>query len=140
MGFNLVNLSQILKLLKFLPLNFDLVPRVLSTFNNLYVDNLDDTIYSLIGFRVHELRGQKYNMTLTENKSRELINLAGTISNNNTVLSTLYEEYIHYKSNRRKGQKPFKDFQHYYSHSLENETKIIQLQVKVNLYCAVYFL
>ena len=68
---------------------------------------------------------------LSEMESIALVTLAASISETNSVLDILLEDYILTKETRKKGQKTFKHLYDYLTYILSSETRTNQLQAKV---------
>ena len=56
-GYKLTNANHVLKLLEFMPTDYNLFQRVITSFNNLYYDKETGILHSISASRVHELRG-----------------------------------------------------------------------------------
>ncbi len=56
-GYKLANSNHVLKLLQFMPLDYDRVKRVITSFNNLHYEKDTGILNSLPAARVHELHG-----------------------------------------------------------------------------------
>jgi len=85
-GFKLSNANHVIKLLQFMPLDYNLVKRVITSFNNLHYDKQTGILHSLTAARVHELRGAYILQSITESQSIVLITLAASIAATNSVL------------------------------------------------------
>ena len=106
------SIKRVLMLLKHIPTNYNLVKRVYTSFNNLHFDAFDEEqieqegkhgiMYSLAGCRIHELRGHKLLVSITEKESIALITLAASISDENSILDVLLSDYCSYGENRKK--------------------------------------
>ncbi len=55
-GYKLSNANHVLKLLQFMPVDYNLVKRVITSFNNLHYDKDTGILHSLTAARIHELR------------------------------------------------------------------------------------
>ena len=130
-GFKLTNATHILKLLEFMPVDYNLIKRVITSFNNLHYDKDTGILHSLPASRVHELRGRQILIALSEMESIALVTLAASIADTNSVLSILLEDYILTRETRKKGQKTFKHLYDYLTYILSSETRTNQLQAKV---------
>ena len=134
------SIRRILVLLKHIPTNYNLVKRVFTSFNNLHFDAFDaeqieqegnyGVMYSLAGSRVHEMRGQKLIVSLTEEESISLITLAASISDSNCLLDVLLSDYCSYGENRKKRSKLYKIFSHYIKTQLIDSQSLKQFQLK----------
>ena len=130
-GYKLTNATHILKLLEFMPVDYNLIKRVITSFNNLHYDKDTGILHSLPASRVHELRGRQILIALSEMESIALVTLAASIADTNSVLSILLEDYILTRETRKKGQKTFKHLYDYLTYILSSETRTNQLQAKV---------
>jgi hypothetical protein len=88
---------------------------------------------------VHELRGRYYPITLQLHESIELVTLAASIAEENSVLQLLIDDYVVAKETRKKGQKNYKHFYEFLMSVLMSETKTSQLQLKVIIYIIYYY-
>ena len=131
-GFRLSNASHILKLLEFMPVDYNLIKRVVTSFNNLHYDKDTNILHSIPASRVHELRGRQKLIAFSEIESIALTTLAASIAEQDSVLEVILCEYIIVQENRKKGQRTFKNFHEYLMFILFSENKLIQLQSKVN--------
>jgi len=130
-GYKLSNANHILKLLQFMPVDYNLVKRVITSFNNLHYDKDTGILHSLTADRIHELRGAYILKYITESESIVLITLAASIADTNSVLDILLGDYLNNKETRRKGQRTFKQFFEYLMYVLKNDEKLHELQAKV---------
>ena len=130
-GYKLTNATHILKLLEFMPVDYNLIKRVITSFNNLHYDKDTGILHSLPASRVHELRGRQKLIALSEMESIALVTLAASISETNSVLDILLEDYILTKETRKKGQKTYKHLYDYLTYIFSSETRTNQLQNKV---------
>ena len=134
------SIKRVLMLLKHIPTNYNLVKRVYTSFNNLHFDvfdpeqieqeNKQGILYSLAGSRVHELRGRKLIVSLTDEESVSLITLAASISDENSLLDVLLSEYCTYGETRKKGSKFYKNLILYIKSVLLNEQTLRHFQSK----------
>ena len=132
-GYRLTNCSHILRLLKFMPVDYNLIKRVVTSFNNLHYDKDTGILHSLPASRVHELRGPSKLIALCENDSIALVTLAASIAEESSVLDILLTDYLIIKETRKKGQKTYKHFHDYLDYVLTNDTKIKELDNKVKM-------
>ena len=134
------SIKRVLMLLKHIPTNYNLVKRVYTSFNNLHFDafnpeqieqeNKQGILYSLAGSRVHELRGRKLIVSLTDEESVSLITLAASISDENSLLDVLLSDYCTYGETRKKGSKLYKNLILYIKNVLLNEQTLRHFQSK----------
>ena len=130
-GYKLTNANHVLKLLQFMPLDYNLVKRVITYFNNLHYDKDTGILHSLPAARVHELRGAYILQAITEAESIILLTIAASIAESNSFLDIILGNYLDTKENRKKGQKTFKDLHEYLMYIMNNENQLISLQAKV---------
>ena len=114
-----------------MPVDYNLIKRVITSFNNLHYDKDTGILHSLPASRVHELRGRQILISLSEMDSIALVTLAASIADTNSVLGILLEDYILTIETRKKGQKTFKHLYDYLTYILSSETRTNQLQAKV---------
>ena len=117
-GFNLLHISKVLRLLQLLPDNYNLVKRIYSSFKNLHYElpTIEDPLgvmYSLLASRVHELRGKQHVISISDQETIAIVRLAASIAAPDTVLDVLRKLYIETMENRRKGQRVFKNLRHF---------------------------
>jgi hypothetical protein len=119
-----------------MPVDYNLVKRVITSFNNLHYDKDTGILHSLAAGRIHELRGAYILQYITESECIVLITLAASISDTNSVLDILLGDYLETKETRRKGQKTFKHLLEYVLYVLQNEhtLQILQAKVKIDIY------
>ena len=84
-GFNFTKMLSIIKLFTFIPTDINLIKKVLSSFNNIYVDS-QNIIYCLPNIGVHTLKGNKYSIILTTIDTNQLANALINISHKGSVL------------------------------------------------------
>ncbi len=130
-GYKLTNANHVLKLLQFMPLDYNLVKRVITSFNNLHYDKDTGILHSLPAAGVHELRGAYILQAITEAESIILLTIAASIAESNSFLDIILGNYLDTKENRKKGQKTFKDLHEYLMYIMNNENQLISLQAKV---------
>ena len=114
-----------------MPVDYNLVKRVITSFNNLHYDKDTGILHSLTAARIHELRGAYILKPLTESESIVLVTLAASIADTNSILDILLGDYLKTKETRRKGQKTFKHLHKYVIYVLKNEQQLHLLQAKV---------
>ena len=114
-----------------MPVDYNLVKRVITSFNNLHYDKDTGILHSLTAARIHELRGAYILKPLTESESIVLVTLAASIADTNSILDILLGDYLKTKETRRKGQKTFKHLHEYVIYVLKNEQQLHLLQAKV---------
>jgi hypothetical protein len=128
-GFNMNNLATILDLFKYIPSNFNLVKSFFLSFSDLHV--ADGVVISLSTSRVHELRGTTDSLSIGDIDCEWIIDLAGSIGSEDTILSYLYVAFVNYqKSKKQKGSTVFKTFLSYINYQLQN--KLLSLQALVS--------
>ena len=114
-----------------MPVDYNLVKRVITSFNNLHYDKDTGILHSLTAARIHELRGAYILKSLTESESIVLITLAASIADTNSILDILLDDYLETKETRRKGQKTFKHLHEYLMYVLKNKQQLDLLKAKV---------
>jgi hypothetical protein len=120
-----------------LPVDFNLIKRVVTSFNNLHFDKDTGILYSIPAARVYELRGSQSLISISTEESNALITLAASISNDGSTLEILLTKYLTYCEERKKGQKTFKNLIDFIKHVLfnENNLEIFEQEVKKYLLC-----
>ena len=93
-----------------MPVDYNLIKRVITSFNNLHYDKDTGILHSLPASRVHELRGRTKLIGLCENESIALVTLAASLTEPLSVLDVLMGDYLYAKESRKKGQKTYKHF------------------------------
>ena len=113
-----------------MPVNFNLIKRVITSFNNLHFDKDTGILYSIPAARVHELRGSQSLISISTEESNALITLAASISNDGSTLAILLTIFFTFCEERKKGQKTFKNLNDFIKHVLfnENNLEIIEIQ------------
>ena len=114
-----------------MPVDYNLIKRVVTSFNNLHYDKDTGILHSLPASRVHELRGPTKLVGLCETDSFALFTLAASIAQESSVLDILLTDYLIAKETRKKGQKTYKHFHEYLVSVLTNDTKKKDLDIKV---------
>ncbi len=114
-----------------MPVDYNLIKRIITSFNNLHYDKDTGILHSLPASRVHELRGCHKLIYMNECDSINLVTLAASISETNSVLDILLNDFIDAQETRRKGQKNFKHFYEYFTLVLSDATKRAFLDAKV---------
>ncbi len=127
----MTNASHILRLLDFMPVDYNIIKRVITSFNNLHYDKETGILHSIPSARVHELRGPTKLIGFTENESIALVTLSASIAASFSVLDILLSDYLDIKENRKKGQKTYKQFYDYLMYIINDESKKQKLQRKV---------
>ncbi len=90
-----------LALFDLVPIDFNLVKRILTSFSNLHY--CDGILYDLNNSRVHELRGENFSKLFNLRESILLFTLAGNIAEDKTVMFVLHTDYMeHLKTEVRK--------------------------------------
>ena len=120
-------MARVLKLLEFLPVDYNLIKRVITSFNNLHFDKETGIMHSLPSARVHELRGHTKLIGLSNEESTSLVTLAASISEENSLLDILLIDYLTVKETRKKGQRTFKHLHHYISTVLHEQIELIRI-------------
>ncbi len=130
-GYKLTNANHVLKLLEFMPTDYNLFHRVITSFNNLYYDKETGILHSISASRVHELRGLPKLIAISIKDSICLLTLAASIADVNSALEILLGDFIHVTETRKKGQRTFKHLHEYIMFIMQNEEKLSLLQAKV---------
>ena len=131
LGYKFQNASHVLKLLQFMPVDYNLIKRVITSFNNLHFDKDTGIMYSLPASRVHELRGRSKLIEIEDLDSIALVTIAAAIADTNSVLDIVLGDYLVVQETRKKGQKTYKHFYEYLMYTISNGAKLFQLQNKV---------
>ena len=106
-GYNLRHVAKTMSLLKYLPIDFNLVKKILTSFSNLHVS--DGTVYDLNSSRVHELRGITFYVSFDYNSTKALMTLAETTADESTLIHLLHTEFLHYCRVVKKHMKKYSD-------------------------------
>lgn len=114
-----------------MPVDYNLIKRVITSFNNLHYDKDTGILHSLPASRVHELRGRSILVALCESDSVALVTLAASIAQDYSVLDFLLAEYVLVQETRKKGQRTYKNFHEYLIFVFNNKTKLNELDNKV---------
>jgi len=114
-----------------MPVDYNLIKRVITSFNNLHYDKDTGILHSLPASRVHELRGRSILVALCESDSVALVTLAASIAQDYPVLDFLLAEYVLVQETRKKGQRTYKNFHEYLIFVFNNKTKLNELDNKV---------
>ena len=93
-GYSFKALKKFIKTMSCIPSDYNIVKKILTSFNNLHVEN-DNVMYSLPNCRVHELRGNGYVCVLDEETSSELIEALAAISRDHCVLGIYLIAFTH---------------------------------------------
>ena len=94
-GLDFNHLSTVLIKMKYLPVDFNIVKKILSNFSNLHVDS-DNVIYSLPIARVFELRGFSIIRSLNKDEGISLLEICGEIADEESTLGILFTNYQDY--------------------------------------------
>ena len=86
-------------------MDYNLIKRVIASFNNLHFDVDTGILHSISSARVHELRGRVKHLLLSEDESSDLVTAAAAISAENSLLDILLVQFINYLETRKKGKK-----------------------------------
>ena len=84
-GFNFKCLNKVVEIMTFMPSNYNIVKKILNSFNNLYVDE-NNVMYSIPNFRVHELRGRQETIHLNQSQSDEVMRALASLARTDSVL------------------------------------------------------
>ena len=114
-----------------MPTDYNLIKRVITSFNNLHYDKETGILYSIPASRVHELRGPQNITAILEIESIGLLTLAASIAETNSVLDILLGDFIEVKETRKKGQKTFKNLHDYIMFIMNNEKNLELFKAKV---------
>ena len=120
-------MSRVLKLLEFWPVDYNLIKRIITSYNNLHFDKETGIMHSLPSARVHELRGHTKLVVLSNDESTSLVTLAASISEENSLLDFLLVDYLTVKEKRKKGQRTFKHLHHYMSTVLHEDIQLVRI-------------
>ena len=121
-------------------MDYNLIKRVITSFNNLHFDVDTGVMHSIPSARVHELRGRVKHLLLSEDESSDLVTAAAAISAENSLLDILLVQFINYQETRKKGQKTYKSLHKYICTVLHdpNQLKIIdQLVINYSEYTLI---
>jgi len=130
-------MSRVLKLLQFLPVDYNLIKRIITSFNNLHFDKDTGIMHSLPSARVHELRGHRQLIGLSDEESTSLVTLAASISKENSLLDFLLVDFLNVIENRKKGQRTFKHLLHYISTVLHENLQLLRIDQTVFTYTKI---
>ncbi len=72
-GYKLANANHVMKLLQIMPLDYNLVKRIITSFNNLHYDKDTGILHSLPAVCIHELPGAYILQAMTEIESIVLL-------------------------------------------------------------------
>ncbi len=84
-AFNFKNLTKVIEIMSCMPSNYNIVKKILNSFNNLYVDELN-VMYSIPNSRVHELRGSEETINLTASQTDEVMRALASVARTDSVL------------------------------------------------------
>ena len=121
-GYNWRNMSKTISLFDIIPVDFNIVKKVLTSFSNLHY--CDGILYDLTNSRVHELRGVSFPMFFNTKDSKDIITLAGTIAEESSVIFLLHNQYYDYLRNRKKKKKVYSNLFDYMADTLGTEQKV----------------
>jgi hypothetical protein len=120
-----------LKLFELVPIDFNLVKRILTSFSNLHY--CDGVLYDLNNSRVHELRGRSYQKHFNQKESILLFTLAGTIAYDRTIMYIIHTDYMDYVNHVHGKMKRFSSLHAYIKDLLGSESKMAAYKIKVLL-------
>jgi len=129
-GYNLRNISKTMSLLKYLPIDFNIVKKILTSFSNLHVS--DGTVYDLNSSRVHELRGRTFFINFDLKCTKKLMTLAETIAEDSTIIQLLHSEFLNYCRHVRKHMKKYSDLFSYTYDIFSSPVKLNQFKELVS--------
>ena len=114
-------------------MDYNLIKRVITSFNNLHFDVDTGILHSISSARVHELRGRVKHLLLSEDESSDLVTAAASMSVENSMLDILLVQFIDYQETQKKGQKTYKSLHKYICTVLHdpNQLEIID-QLEIN--------
>jgi hypothetical protein len=92
-GFNFKCLTKVVEIMSCMPSNYNIVKKILNSFNNLYVDE-NNVMYSIPNSRVHELRGRQETIHLNQSQSDEVMRALASLARTDSVLGN-YTIYTH---------------------------------------------
>ncbi len=118
-----------MSLLKYLPIDFNLVKKILTSFSNLHV--CDGTVYDLNSSRVHELRGRTFFMMFDLRSTRALMTLAETTAEDSTIIQLLHTEFLQYCQTVKKHMKKYPDLYAYCVDIFKSTLKLEKLKETV---------
>ena len=110
-----------------MPVDYNLIKRVITSFNNLHFDVDTGILHSIPSARVHELRGRVKQLLLNDEESSDLVTAAASISSENSLLDILLVQFINYQETRKKGQKNYKSLHKYICTVLHDENQLKKL-------------
>ncbi len=87
-----------------MPVDYNLIKRVITSFNNLHFDVDTGVMHSIPSARVHELRGRVKQLLLNDDESSDLVTTAASILAENSLLDFLLVQFIEYQETRKKGK------------------------------------
>jgi len=87
-GYNFTKMLSVIKLFSFIPTDVNVIKKVLSSFQNLYVDK-SNIIYCLPNLRVNALKGQRRSHPLSLIDKRHLSKALGNLASDGSVLGIL---------------------------------------------------
>ena len=114
-------------------MDYNLIKRVITSFNNLHCDVDTGVMHSIPSARVHELRGRVKHLLLSDDESSDLVTAAASISAENSLLDILLVQFIDYQETRKKGQKTYKSLHKYICTVLHDKNELRKIdQLKIN--------
>jgi len=126
-----------MSLLKYLPMDVNLVKKILTSFSNLHVS--DGIVYDLNSSRVHELRGGTSFVMFDLKNTRALMTLAETTAEDSTIIQLLHTEFLHYCRTVKKHMKKYSDLYAYTLDIFNSTVKLERLKelVRYNYMCII---
>jgi hypothetical protein len=87
-GYHFEKMLAILKVFEFMPTDVNNIKKVLSCFQNLYIDN-ENNVFNLPNMKVNAMKGSCASITLTVYESRQLSIALGNLSSDGSVLGKI---------------------------------------------------
>ena len=116
-----------------MPIDYNLIKRVVTSFNNLHFDKDTGTLFSIPAARIHELRGTQHLIEISPEDNIALITLAASISNESSAIDILLTNYLTTCENRRQGERTFKNLHEFIKFVMNNETNLSLLDEQVTM-------
>ena len=116
-----------------MPIDYNLIKRVVTSFNNLHFDKDTGTLFSIPAARIHELRGTQHLIEISPEDNIALITLAASISNESSAIDILLTNYLTTCKKRRKGERTFKNLHEFIKFVMNNETNLSLLDEQVTM-------
>ena len=96
-GYNFEKMLAVIKMFKFMPTDINNIKKVLSCFQNLFIDD-DHIIYNLPNMKVNAMKGLSVSILLSNEEIRHLTIALGHLSSDGSILGkimwiTLYSNY-----------------------------------------------